>query len=222
MIRNRYNSVPLPQINSVEFADDRAQFFRLILCAGSEAAKLVSMERFNRPGTAVSPDAEALRRALMTNRSGDGGRFDEEAEALARLPEWQQTAERLLCLICIGFIQTVVARLHTLLMSVASMFSLVTLGIAIYPFVPFSPLLISGILLLLVIGWAFFKVISEMDRDPILARIVNGDDKKLQGSFYMRFAESIGLPLLTLGSALLPGGAGRLLELAQAILNHTQ
>jgi hypothetical protein len=61
-----------------------------------------------------------------------------------------------------------------------------------------------------------------MDTDPILSRIVNGDDRKLQGNFYMRFAEAIALPLLALGSSVLPGGAGRLLELAQSLFNHAQ
>jgi len=125
-------------------------------------------------------------------------------------------------LIYIGFIQTVVARLHTLLISIATVFSLVTLGIAIYPFVPFMPLLLAGVALMALIGWAFFKIFSEMDTDPILSRIVNGDDRKLQGNFYMKFAEAIALPLLALGSSLLPGGTGRLLELAQALLTQGQ
>jgi len=73
-----------------------------------------------------------------------------------------------------------------------------------------------------VIGWAFFRVFKEMDTDPILSRIVNGDDRKLQGNFYLKFAESLALPLLALGSSILPGGAGRLLELAQTVLNHAQ
>jgi hypothetical protein len=116
----------------------------------------------------------------------------------------------------------VVARLHTLLFSVASIFSLTALGIAIYPFAPLSPFLLTGLAVMLLIGWAFYKIFSEMDTDPVLSRIVNGDDRKLQGSFYLRFAEYAALPLLTLGSSLLPGGTGRLLELAQALFSHGQ
>jgi hypothetical protein len=59
-----------------------------------------------------------------------------------------------------------------------------------------------------------------MDTDPILSRIVNGDDRKLQGNFYLKFAESMALPLLTLGSSLLPGGSGRLLELVTSLFSH--
>ena len=102
------------------------------------------------------------------------------------------------------------------------MFSTMALAVTIYPFEPFSPLVFTGFLLLALIGWAFFKVFKEMDTDAILSRIVNGDDRKLQGSFYTKFAEAIALPLLTVGSSLLPGGAGRLLELAQTLFNHGQ
>jgi len=80
----------------------------------------------------------------------------------------------------------------------------------------------TGLLFLALLCWAFFKVFSEMDTDPILSRIVNGDDRKLQGSFYLKFAEAIALPLLTLGSTILPGGAARLLELAQSLFSHAQ
>ena len=120
----------------------------------------------------------------------------------------------------IGFIQTVVARLHTQLVSIASVYSLVSLGVAIYPFVPLSSPVALGMALLILIAWAFFRVFSQMDTDPILSRIVNGDDRKLQGNFYFKFAEAMALPLLTAGSALLPGGVGRLLELAQTFLNQ--
>lgn len=37
-----------------------------------------------------------------------------------------------------------------------------------------------------------------MDRDPVMARILNGDDRKLQWSFYGKFVESMALPLLGL------------------------
>ena len=38
----------------------------------------------------------------------------------------------------------------------------------------------------------------------------------------MKVGEAIALPLLTLGSSMLPGGTGRLLELVETLLNHGQ
>jgi hypothetical protein len=222
-LRTKYSTFPLPPVGPEEFEGDQRRFFHLISIAASKAASTVAAQRFAPPVSQISPDTEAIQRSLVCQcRAGEGGRFSDESEALARLPESQQMAERLLCLLYIGFIQAVVARLHSLLVSVSLMFSFVTLGMTIYPFVPFSPLMFVGIVIMLAIGLAFFKVFSEMDTDPILSRIVNGDDRKLQGNFYMKFAEALALPLLALGSSVLPGGAGRLLSIVQTVLNHAQ
>jgi hypothetical protein len=221
-LHTKYSAFPLPQMSTQDFAKDRLKFLALISIASRKAAVLLDEQRFRPVHSPLSPGFVALTRAIGSRDGGDKERFADEREETAQLPKWLQEAEKLICLTYIGFIRTVVARLHTLLISVASMFSLLVLGIAIYPFVPLSPLLLSGLALLLGIGWAFFKVFSEMDKDPILARITNSDDRKLQGTFYMKFAEALALPLLTIGSSILPGGAGRLLELAQSFINHAQ
>ena len=215
-----YNLADLDHVDRAEFELDSQKLIATISEVGSRAAVLAAAQRFAVPDVEIKPDTEAIQRVLAAQATASGGRFSDEAEELARLPEWQQTAEKLLCLIYIGFIQTVIARLHTLLASVALLFSLVTLGTAIYPFVPFLPLMVSGFLMLACIAGAFFRVFSQMDTDPILSRIVNGDDRKLQGNFYLKFAESMALPLLTLGSSLLPGGSGRLLELVTSLFSH--
>ena len=199
---------------------NRILFFNLIRAAGNEAAKLVHVERYTPAQADTSANVVAQQLVCECNCESNGGRFKDEEKELARLPEWQQTAEKLICLTYISFIQTIVARLHALLISVASQFSLLALGFAIYPFTPFSPLLATGVILLAIIAWAFYKVFSEMQKDRALSRIVNGDDRKLEKEFYFKFAESLALPLLTLGSSFLPGGAGRLLEMVQALFSH--
>jgi hypothetical protein len=222
-LHNKYGQTDLSEIDSETYRMELNEGYDKLAEAAVAAFALIETKK-NAPvqQLPISAEAEALQQVLAYQCKGNGGRFSDETDELARLPEWQRTAEKLLCLMYIGFIQTVVARLHTLLVSVASMFSLVTLGLAIYPFVPFNSLFFTGLVFLALIGWAFFKVFSEMDTDPILSRIVNGDDRKLQGNFYMRFAEAIALPLLALGSSVLPGGAGRLLELAQSLFSHAQ
>jgi len=79
-----------------------------------------------------------------------------------------------------------------------------------------------GLVVLVAIAWGFFKVFSEMNADPILRRIVREDDRKQEGNFYFKFGEALALPLLAIGSTILPGGTGRLLTLAQTFLNHGQ
>lgn len=169
-----------------------------------------------------SPKLEALRRTFSDKCKEPDSRFADEAEDVARLLEWQQCSERFICLLYIGFVQTMIARLHGLMISVASVFSSVALAIAIYPFAPMSPFFLGGLTLLPIIAWAFFHVFSLMDTDPVLSRIVNGDDRKLEWNFYGKFAESLALPVLTLVSSLLPGGVGRVLDVARTVLTHSQ
>jgi len=217
-MRRKYNTVDLGQVSRKEYLEDARLLSIVLSYAGDWLAAWIANPKNAEVPVQIDPGTEAIQRAIESNATRS--RFADEEEEVARLSPARWTMERFLCLMYIGFIQIVVARLHTLLVSVATMFSLLALGIALYPFVPIMPMLICGVVLLLLIAWAFFKVFSQMDTDPILSRIVNGDDRKLQGNFYAKFAEAMALPLLTAGSALLPGGAGRLLELVQALFSH--
>jgi len=210
-LRNRYAKANVASLSAHKRRRNRALFYNLVQAAGNHAAVLVEGQRYSLPPI-TSPPTKL--------REEDGGRFKDEEDELAQLPDWQQSAEKLLCLIYISFIQTIIARLRTLLVSIASLFSLATLGFAIYPFEPLSPLLFSGLVLIVMIAGAFYKVFSEMDTDRTLSRIVDGDDRKLEKGFYFKMAESLALPLLTLGSSFLPGGAGRLLEIVQTLFGH--
>jgi hypothetical protein len=220
LLRQKYNSTNLNAVNTANFFADHEVFFEEMGRVADRLANWNSDWNNAAPTVTIPTEFEALQRALQSGK--ERSRFADEAEELARLPKKIQAVERFLCLAYISFIQTIVARLHTLLMSIASMYSLLALGVAIYPFVPVSPLLIVGGILLVLIAWAFFTVFSQMDKDPVLSRIVNGDDRRLQGSFYLKFAEAMALPLLTATSTLLPGGAGRLLDMVQALLSHPQ
>jgi hypothetical protein len=219
-LRDYYNTCDLSEVSREEYSNDRETLLGILSWAGNWLAKYVENPKTVSKSKKLTTQEEALQRIVKSQSNSSGGEWNDEEQELSRLPESRQAVERFLCLMYIGFIQTIVARLHTLLISIASMFSMLALGIAVYPFVPVTPLLIVGGSLLALIAWAFFKVFSQMDKDPILARIVNGDSQRLQGSFYLKFAEAMALPLLTAGSSLLPGGAGRLLELAQTLFNH--
>jgi hypothetical protein len=61
-----------------------------------------------------------------------------------------------------------------------------------------------------------------MDKDPILAGILQRDLNKLEWSFYARYIDTPALPPLTLLSSLLPGGAGQLIDLLRIALSHSQ
>lgn len=217
-IRYRYNKVPIA-VDRRQHRLDRETFRNCMVEAGTEVYHwLTDPERRHTSPLPAQP-AQAV---VYCQCADKGERFADERAEVERLPEAEQIAERLLCLLYIGFILTMVARLHSLLISVALMFSMAALGVAVYPFVPVIPLVTAGLVLLAIIALSFFKVFSGLDTDPIMARIVNGDDRKLQWSFYGKFAESMALPLLTLAGTLLPGGASRLLDLTRVLFSHGQ
>lgn len=221
-LMKRYSTLDPPSLSPEDMAKDRMAFHLMVSKAGNTAASLI--EREDDASAPLKENAGQLRDRGNADEKADGAnsRYAKDRDEVETLEPKRQSLERLLCLIYIGFIQTIIARLHNLFLSIAMVLSLIVLGFAIYPFVPFTPLLLCGITLLIIVGWAFFKVFSEMDTDPILSRIVDGDERKLQGNFYMKFAEALALPTLALCSSLLPGGAGRILELAQTMLSHTQ
>ena len=72
------------------------------------------------------------------------------------------------------------------------------------------------------IAGLMFVVFSQMDKDPVLARILQSNPNKLEWSFYGKFLDTLALPLLTLLSSLLPGGAGRLIDLLCTAFSHSQ
>lgn len=215
-----YNRHFPKKVTPSKFAQDRFSFFLHVSRAANKAASLLDQQK-GATIQPISPDTAELCRAVASLQN-DKAPYREEREEVKLLPVWQRAAEKLICLMYVGFVQAIIARLHSLLVSIASMFSLLVLGFAIYPFVPFTPLMLIGTTLLIIIGWTFYKVFSELDTDPILSRIVNGDDRKLQSNFYVKLSESLALPLLTLASTILPGGAGRILEIAQTLVNHGQ
>lgn len=221
-MRTYYDVVDPEQVSRRRLAVSRRLFFCILNSAGNKLMALFKDPPELLPKTDEPPKPAAPQTVIVCQCGDNQDRYKHEEDEIAKLPAWRKAGEKFVCLMYIGFIQVVISRLHTLLISISLSFSLMVLGIAIYPFLPLSPLLLTGVALMLLIALAFFRVFKEMDTDPVLARIVNGDDRKLQESFYKKFAESIALPMLTLASSLLPGGAGRLLELAQALFNHGQ
>jgi hypothetical protein len=219
-LRNQYRNSASAQPSIIQYRVDLAGAYDIIAGVATEVAAQMEEGEYPEPRRLSFEEELVLRNKCC---SGDKKpRFGEESEEVARLLGWQQTSEKLICLTYISYIQTVIARLHGLMISVASVFSLIAVAVAIYPFAPMHPFFLSGLTLFPAMAWAFYHVFSQMDTDPILARITNGDDRKLEWNFYGKFAESLALPVFTLASSLLPGGAGRILEVARTMLVHSQ
>lgn len=150
------------------------------------------------------------------------GQFKDEEQQVVSLPAEEQCIERFLCLIYVAFIQTTIVRLRGLAFSFVSLFFVLMLSVAIYPFQPLQTLLTAGFVIFVAMAITVTVVYSQMDKDPVLSRILNSDPNKLEKSFYGKLVETLALPLLPLVAQLLPGGAGRLIYVVGRLLNHGQ
>lgn len=166
------------------------------------------------------PNSEKTNGIVVTCCEGTKDRFKEEERQQEMLPLEEQRIERFLCLNFVGFIQTIIVRLRGLACSFVSLFFVLALSVAIYPFQPMQTLLSVGFAMFGAMAVTAAVVYSQMDRDPVLSRVLNSDPTKLEKSFYGKLIETLTLPLLPLLSQLLPGGAGRLVDAVARLLNH--
>lgn len=208
-VRQKYSKLVLKHLDLNTYRADLRQNYLYYKEIGSSIAREFASEKRKPKSQSPRPvgpsDTDPFR--------------DEECE-LEQLPELQRLGERFLCLLYIGFIQAIIARLRSLAISIVSVFSLIVLGVAVYPFQPMQPLFIVGAAIFVLIGVVMFIVFSQMDKDPILARILQSNPDKLEWSFYSKYIDALALPLLTLLSSLLPGGAGRLIDLVRNAFSH--
>jgi hypothetical protein len=167
------------------------------------------------------PSAIKHSKVSIANREDGNDRFREEKEMVDELPDYERILEQFLCLLYVGFIQTVLARLRGLAFSFVSLFSLIALSVAVYPFQPMETLLGCGIAVFILIAVISIVVYSQMDKDPILSRLLNSDPTRLEGSFYGKLFETLMPPLLALLTSLLPGGGGRLIDVIGRLFGTT-
>ena len=209
--RARYSKLNLDDVDFVTYRNDLKKAYRYFRVIGSNIAGEYSLML-----------REARIMPIPQLGPAEKDPFRDEEQELKELPQRLCLCERFLCLLYIGFIRAVIARLRSLAISIVSVFSLIALGMAVYPFQPMQPLFVTGAAIFVFIGVVMFVVFSQMDKDRILARILESDPNKLEWSFYSKYIDALALPLLTLLSSLLPGGAGRLIDLLRTSFSHVQ
>lgn len=216
--RADYSKLDLSTISVCEYREDLRDTYEQMANIGDRVAKLY--EESIRKKTADAAPEKPAPQIIVKCQSKDDDRWGEERRSLETLSPITRVYEAFLCRLLVAFVQCLLARLRTLAISIAGLFSLVGLAVAIYPFRPAHALAFIGIVLFGVVAVSLFLVFSQMDKDPVLARILNGDPARLEWSFYGKFIEALAPPLLALSSSLLPGGAGRLLLLMQSLFGH--
>ncbi len=112
--------------------------------------------------------------------------------------------EEFLCLIYVGYLQNLLGRMRTLVLSMTGIFAAMALSMGFYPFTPRPTISLSLLLLLLLIGTVVGTVFAGLDRDSTLSHITNTQPGELGAHFWLRMISFVGVPALGLIVAQFP------------------
>jgi len=113
-------------------------------------------------------------------------------------------AEEFVCLIYVGYLQNLLARMRTMVLSIVGVLAGFAFSLAFYPYVPRPTIAISVLFLVLVLGSAVALVYAGLERDSTLSRITNTEPGELGLGFWVRYGGFIGVPILGLLVAQFP------------------
>ena len=131
-----------------------------------------------------------------------------EETAKAKLPLSDdpvvRLAEEFVCMVYVGYLQNMIARMRTLVLSMIGIFAAIALSVACYPYSPRPLLALSLMTLLLLIGAVVATVYAGLDRDNTLSHITNTEPGHLGLNFWVRIISFVGVPALGLIVAQFP------------------
>ncbi len=123
----------------------------------------------------------------------------------APMPEEHiRNAEEFVSLTYLAFIQNVLGRLRTLVMSILALFLASTLGLSSYPFDPRQVLSTVLVILFLALGIVIVKVYAEMHRDATLSYVTNTRPGELGAEFWIKLSAFGFAPVLGLLTRIFP------------------
>ncbi len=109
-----------------------------------------------------------------------------------------RAGEEFVCLIYVGYLQNLLGRMRTMVLSVAGLFAAIALAVGFYPYTPRPTISLSLLVLLLLIGTVVGLVFAGMDRDSTLSHITNTEPGSLGAHFWLRMVSFIGVPAMGL------------------------
>ena len=174
------------------YNNDEAQAVRLIFRACSETV----MEEL------LTPEWQRERGCFDVQEPPAEGKTQEQIKVsdnmLVRL------GEQFLCLIYVGYLQNLLGRMRTMVLSMTGVFAAIALSVGFYPFTPRPTISLSLLFLLLLIGTVVGVVFAGLDRDNTLSHITNTEPGALGAHFWLRMVSFIGVPALGLIVAQFP------------------
>jgi hypothetical protein len=116
-----------------------------------------------------------------------------------------RNAEEFVCLNYLAFVQNVLGRLRTMVITIVALFVAATAATSTYPFDPRQALSLILIVLFTITGVVIFKVYAEMHRDATLSHVTNTKPGELGTEFWFKIL-GVGIaPLLGLMTRVFPG-----------------
>lgn len=131
-----------------------------------------------------------------------------------------RAAEEFVCFHYIAFIQVILARMRTMIVSMALLFIAVCAAISFYPFVPRTQVSVWMLADLALIGAAVLYVYAGMERDETLSYITNTKTGHLSAEFWIRAAAFLIGPVVGILATQFPVLADSLLSWLQPGLTH--
>ena len=135
---------------------------------------------------------------------------DEKDEAAPHHPplaedEHIRNAEEFVCLNYLGFIQNVLGRLRTMVLTIMVLLIVSTVAMSTYPFDPQQALSAVSIVLFVIVGVVIVKVYADMHRDATLSHVTNTKPGELGTEFWFKIVGFGLAPLLGLVARIFPG-----------------
>jgi hypothetical protein len=125
-----------------------------------------------------------------------------------------QAGEEFVCLLYISYIQNILARMRTIIISISALYVSMMLALAFYPFAPRPSIALWMLLALIALGLVVAVVYVGLERDPILSYITN-TSTDLGWEFWIKYAAFLVPPVLALLTAQFP-------EIADSVMQWIQ
>ena len=118
--------------------------------------------------------------------------------------QYIRDAEEFVCLPYMGFVQNILGRMRSIVMSILWLFVATAIAIASYPFDPRQGLSGTILALFVLLGAIIFYVYAQMHRDATLSHVTNTKPGELGSDFWLKIVSFGIAPLLGLLATVFP------------------
>jgi hypothetical protein len=170
-------------------------------CLSETAGKLITKVLLPAWGNEAGPQLEG---ETSVDKKGNSEAERTCLVPVAKLDAHIRYAEQLVCYVYLGFVQNILGRMRSIVMSILWLFIAATVAMASYPFDPRPAVSGAMALLFAVLGAVIVFVYAQMHRDPILSLVTNTTPGELGGEFWWKLAGFGAAPALGLLATMFP------------------